>query len=172
MNPKIAVAARCFLIALRDLRVGYQDQTFWVERDVVHWMQLRIRESAPEGFRVYNDYGLLPGTRRARSADLVITHEERPLVAVEFKYEPCKSRADIQTKKLPVIGWVDVDKDISRIEEFVTAGAVAVAWSVCIDEGSRYRGQPRHLHSRSEDWETSYSTQVTLTRYPPEGTFG
>lgn len=137
-----AIAEECFLDGLRDLREGYRDHTFWVERDVVCWMQLRIRGSLPEGFYVFNDYGLLPGPRRSLSADLVISHDTRPLVAIEFKFEPWKARLDIQAKKLPVIGWVDVLKDIGRLEQFVAIGAVEVAWSVCIDEGGRYRPRP------------------------------
>jgi hypothetical protein len=167
MDPAVDRAEACFLRALADLRDGYRDHIFWVERDVVCWMQSRIRATAPDGFRVFNDYGLLPGRRRARSADLVILDGHRVLLAAEFKFEPCKARTDIQAKKLPVISWVDVDKDIARIEEFVTTGTTPVAWSVCIDEGGRYRTQTRHPGSRMEDWHTGYGTHVTLTRYPP-----
>jgi hypothetical protein len=164
----VGLAETCFLDALRALRAAYPDQTFWTERDVVYWMQLRIRATAPDGFLVFNDWGLLPGPRRARSADLVIVRNGTVLLAVEFKFEPCKSRADIQAKKLPVIGWSSVADDIRKIEEYVTTGAAPVGWSVCIDEGGRYRAQPRHPGSTMEDWETSYNTHVTLTRYPAE----
>jgi hypothetical protein len=71
------------------------------------------------------------------------------------------------TNKLPVVAWVDVLKDIERIQEFVTAGVAQVAWAVCIDEGGRYQSRPRPGHSSVRHWNTGYPTQVTLTRWPP-----
>lgn len=163
----LIAAEWAFLDALAALRSGYRDLTFFVERDVVWWLQLRIRDSLPEGMGVYNDYGIVPGLRRARSADLAIVTDGRVLVAAEFKFEPCASRTDIKGNKLPVIAWVDELNDIARVEEFVTLGVAEIGWSVCIDEGGRYRAKDRPSHSRVEEWDTGYRTEVTLTRWPP-----
>ena len=162
----VELAEGTFLAVLGSVRDSYRDCTFWVERDVVCWMQLRLRSAAPSGMRVFNDFGLLPGPRRARSADLAIVEDKRVLLAAEFKFEPAASRTDIMANKLPVIGWPDVLKDIERIQEFVATGVTPVAWSVCIDEVGRYRARPRPPYSTVQDWDTRYNTQVTLTRWP------
>jgi hypothetical protein len=89
-------------------------------------------------------------------------------VAAGFKYEPAAGRPDIIANKLPVIAWSNVGTDIERIKAFVAAGAVPVAWSVCVDEGGRYRALPRQSPSVVEGWTTGYATQVTLTRWPAQ----
>ncbi|MDQ2726806.1 MAG: hypothetical protein M3Y91_02845 [Actinomycetota bacterium] len=164
---ELSAAESVFVSAVATLRKTYRDHTFYVERDVVHYLQILIRNDLPDGFRVFNDYGIVRGPRRARSADIAILVADRVLVAAEFKFEPCARRADIMANKLPVIGWVDELKDIARIEEFVNLGVAAVGFSICIDEGGRYRAKDRPTHSRVEDWDTGYGTQVTVTRWPP-----
>ena len=166
MPDQVERADALFLAALAQLQSEYRQETFWVERDVVYWLQRRLRALAPEGMTVWNDYGILPGPRRALSADLVLAAGERVLLAAEFKYEPAAGRRDIKANKLPVIGWADELKDIERIAQFVAAGAAPVAWAVCIDEGGRYRDRPRPSHSTVRDWDTGYGTQVTFTRSP------
>ena len=143
----------------------YRRQTFWVERDIVCHVQRWITDRLPDGVSVFNDFGLMPGPRRARSADLAICDRDGPLVAVEFKFEPAAARLDIKSNKLPVIAWSDYDKDVDRITEFVSTGAVPVAWAVCVDEGGRYSGRTRQPRSRMEHWDTGYGTQVSLTRF-------
>lgn len=161
-------AEQAFLTAIKDLRFQYRELVFWVERDVVAWLQRRLVITLSAEEHVFNDYGMVPGPRRARSADLAVVRDGHVLVAAEFKFEPASSRKDIMANKLPVIGWSGVLKDIDRIQEFVRLGVTPVAWSICIDEGSRYRTRPRPLHSRTEDWDTGYATQVTFTRWPTE----
>jgi hypothetical protein len=164
---RLTPAEAVFLAALDELRSRYREHIFWVERDLVHWLQHEIRSTLPAGYRVFNDYGMLPGPRRARSADLAIVDDSGVLLAAEFKFEPASSRTDIMANKLPVIGWADVLKDIDRIEEFVTARVTPVAWAICIDEGGRYRLRSRPSRCNVVEWASDYSTQVTATRWPP-----
>lgn len=160
-------AERCFLEALIELQSAYSECTFFVERDVVWTMQLRLRDRLKPGWRVFNDYGLLPGPRRALSADLVILNSNDELqLAAEFKYEPCRRRTDIQAKKLPVIGWNDVHRDAERLVRFVEESGVPAAYGICVDEGGRYAGRTAPAGAWREHWDTGYETLVTITRYP------
>ena len=98
---------------------------------------------------MFNDYPLLPGPRRARSADLVILDATRVvLVAAEFKYEPSHHRAEFAALpgKLPVVFWGTdgVAKDVIRIQEFVETGVAHAAFAIFIDEGRRFRHRPPH----------------------------
>jgi hypothetical protein len=55
--------------------------------------ELIAQEHLP--FRLFNDYPMLPGAHRALSTDMAILHEDKVLVAIEFKYEPSHERNDI-----------------------------------------------------------------------------
>jgi hypothetical protein len=157
-----------FLGALGALRTRYDEQPFWCERDLVYWLQLHLRASLPTSMQVFNDYGMLPGPRRSQSTDLAIVDSGDVLLAAEFKFEPSKGRRDIMENKLPVIGWSDVDKDIGRIQQYVATEKTPVAWSVCVDEASRWTSKPRHFASVVERWPTRHGTEVTLTRWPSD----
>lgn len=78
--------------AVRWLRDTYEQHRFFVERDLVCAVQLALwnRITRKElAWSVFNDYPMLPGTRRALSADLAIRDGSGDvLVAAEFKYEP------------------------------------------------------------------------------------
>jgi hypothetical protein len=96
---------------------------------------------------------MLLGPRRSRSADLAIrTASGDVLLAAEFKFEPDHARRDLLANKFPVTGWGDALKDIGRIEEFVSAGKVPVAYAVLIDEGRFYRTREAHPGSEWIDW--------------------
>ena len=115
-NQALAVAeVACEHIQVRGPAVGLPEQyrqfEFWAERDVVWTPQTRLRRIIGERqlrYEVFNDYPLLPGPRRGRSADLVIRDSQtrEVLVAAEFKYEPSHRRAEIlaQPGKLPCSG--------------------------------------------------------------------
>jgi hypothetical protein len=127
-------------------------------------------------FEVFNDYPLLPGTRRARSADLVIRNAgQGALVAAEFKYEPSHRRAEFVALpgKLPVVFWgLDgVAKDVIRIREFVEAGVVRAGFAVFIDEGRYFRHRPPHPGTAWRDWDASQpdspSPSVLWAGWPP-----
>ena len=81
------------------------------------WIQRRIRSDLPKGFRVLNDYGLMPGPRRSRSTDLGISGEVGVALVAEFKFEPCARRSDTLPNKLPVIAWSDFLRDVDRCRE-------------------------------------------------------
>jgi len=99
-------AGLIFEDALEWLRSDYD--TYWCERDVVFTLQRHLFEVVPSGWQVFNDYPMIPGSRRALSADLVLRDPSGSVqLAAEFKYEPSAERADIQRHKLPVIGFAD-----------------------------------------------------------------
>jgi hypothetical protein len=141
-------------------------------------VQTRLRQMISEDhlpYEVFNDYPLLPGTRRARSADLVICGADgKPLVAAEFKYEPSHHRTEFLAVpgRLPVVFWgaEDVAKDIARIREFVDAGAVQVAFAVFIDEGQHFQHRPAHPGSIWRSWQPTppngHSPAVLWARWP------
>ena len=140
------------------LQRHYDEFEFWVERDLVWTVQSRLRQVIREQnlpFGVLNDYPLLPGARRAFSADLAIRDTDTTrLVAAEFKYEPSHRRAEVLRGKLPVVFWGDdgVAKDIRRIREFVELGVARAAYAVFIDEGGYFRHRPPHPGAAWHDW--------------------
>jgi hypothetical protein len=90
VGQDVPAAAMLFEEATAWLQKPYDEFEFWVERDLVWTIQTRLRPVIRQGslpFRVLNDCPLLPGARRARSADLVIRDaDQMVLVAAEFKY--------------------------------------------------------------------------------------
>lgn len=139
VNESDAVSADALVAAaMAKLRLEYPSQRFNVERDVVWTVQRWLAASAAErGWRVWNDYPMVKGPRRALSADLAITGDDGlVLCAVEFKYEPSPSRSDVQRQKLPVIDWRGAAADSVRIADWVGIGRSATGWAVCIDEGN------------------------------------
>ncbi len=168
-------AAELFEAAIGWLSETYEQHRFFVERDVVHAVQLqlwdRIRDEQLD-WSVFNDYPMLRGPRRAFSADLAMrSNDGEVLLAAEFKYEPVHHRHDLLAHKLPVIGWADALRDIERIRDFVTTGTVPVAYAIVIDEGGYFRGRRPHPHSRWIDWRASSqqdsATSVLWSRWPP-----
>jgi hypothetical protein len=151
-------ASRLFEESMEWLRQNYPGFRFFVERDVVWTLQLRLSELAKARalpFRVFNDYPILPGNRRSLCADIaILNRQDKVEVAVEFKYEPCHKRTDIWPTKFPVVFWNDdgVGKDVKRVHEFVEKGAVRVAYAVFIDEGGAFRSRTPHPGSRWVDW--------------------
>jgi hypothetical protein len=138
------------------LRAHYQDWRFFCERDVVWIVQTRLIEFINEQklpYQVFNDYPMLPGPRRGFSADLVIMQGADVAVAVEFKYEPRHTRADILRPKLPVVGWADVGRDIERIYEFVRQQKTQTGCAVFIDEGGYFRHRPGFPYGAWQEWD-------------------
>jgi hypothetical protein len=85
MDESTQVASALFEEAVDWLREHYGQFYFWVERDLVWTAQTRLRKlisERPLPFEVFNDYPLLPGTRRARGTDLVIRNPGKELVDV------------------------------------------------------------------------------------------
>lgn len=170
------VAANLLEEAIAWLQERYDEFEFWVERDLVWTLQSRLRQMIKERslpFSVVNDYPLLPGARRALSADLVIRDAgETVLVAAEFKYEPSHRRAELLPGKLPVVFWGDdgVAKDVRRIREFVEQGVARAAFAVFIDEGGYFRHRPAHPGTAWRDWPPSrpggHQVSVLWARWP------
>jgi hypothetical protein len=153
------------------LRENYSNLHFFVERDVVWTIQTRLLDQIHKynlPFRVFNDYAMLPGTNRSISADIAILDRENNQVelAVEFKYEPSHTRDDIPKNKFPVVFWKDVEKDITRIHEFVAKGKTNIGFSVLIDEGGYFHSKRTTGLNQWKSWGKNtwvYSSRTDLT---------
>jgi hypothetical protein len=158
-------AAELFEEAITWLRHHYTDVAFYTERDIVWTLQTYLaRQIAGRQlpYRVFNDYPMLAGPRRAFSADLVLLDQAgRAHLAAEFKYEPAHIRTsqrggDIwRTKFGPTDGFWGMDgvaKDVQRVHDFVTQAKATVAYAIFIDEGSYFRHRPPHQGSAWIDW--------------------
>lgn len=153
----IAEVEAAFEDSISWLREHYSDYVFQLERDIVWTFQQRLvthckQKKLPT--RVYNDFPILPGTRRSLSADIALVADEKVLLAVEFKYEPDHSRSDVLKHNLPVVFWGKdgVGKDVERINQIVQAKAALVAHSIFIDEGGAFKHRPPHPNSTWEQW--------------------
>jgi hypothetical protein len=142
--------------ALDWLRETYPQHGFGVERDVVwtlhRWLTAR---AAALGCRVWTDYPMVRGPRRALSADLAVVDSANTILsAAEFKFEPSHIREDVQKQKLPVIGWAGVLADIVRIGDWVAIGRAGSGWAVCVDEGGKGTGLTQVLAFRrfTSEW--------------------
>ena len=159
-------ATELFKDAIAWLRKHYADYRFYYERDIVWTVQTQIsRKIAQEGlpYRVFNDFPIMPGNRRAVTADLAIVAFDHSVeVAAEFKYEPSHNRradrgGDIWPSKLnpSVVLWNgegSVEKDIQRVQDFVKQGKSNMAYSVFIDEGGHFRDRKAPQGSKWLDW--------------------
>jgi hypothetical protein len=180
MKERTVGAAALFEEAIAWLGEHYGEFEFWMERDLVWTVQSRLRKVI--GYRglpyeIFNDYPMLPGLRRSRSADLVIRATDRTvLVAAEFKYEPSHYRPEflaLPTSKFPIVDWgyEGVARDIARIREFVEVGGARAAFAVLVDEGRYFRHRQAHPGSEWRDWEpagpVTYRPSVLWARWPP-----
>lgn len=174
-----STAPTLFEEAIAWLKEHYDEFEFWVERDLVWTVQTQLRKMIGERllpYSVFNDYPLLPGVHRARSADLVIRDANKTvLVAAEFKYEPSHRRAEFVASqgKLPVVFWGDdgVAKDVARIRQFVEEGVARSAFAIFVDEGRFFRDRPAHPGTAWRDWAPTrpggHASSVLWARWPP-----
>jgi hypothetical protein len=164
--------------AFRWLQEHYDMFVFYQERDLVWTIQghlvAEIRRRDLD-FRIWNDYPMFRQGRRAESADLVLQAADGTIkVAIEFKYEPSHTRADIQRQKLPVVDWgsVGVVHDIERVRRCVAEGKAEVAYAVFVDEGSHFRHREAHAGSRWIDWQArtpdGHKVALLWSRWPAD----
>lgn len=134
----------------------YTDYRFFTERDVVWTVQTYLRGligGADLPCYVYNDYPILPGSRRSLSADLAIVNANGVIETVmEFKYEPAHHRSDILKQKLPVVEWTSVVADIQRVHDFVARGKANTGYSIFIDEGGAFRHRRLPTSAAWQEW--------------------
>ena len=145
-------------MVLERLRHSYGSYTFFTERDLVWTLQGWFREELLHRdlpHRVFSDFPMLPGSRRALSADLALVLDGKADVVFELKYEPShnRKRVDIWENKFPVVNWKDVVNDTVRIEQFVKAEKCRKAYAMLIDEGQYFRKRTISGNGRWEDWE-------------------
>jgi hypothetical protein len=179
MDEQTLSAAAFFEEAIAWLGEHYSEFEFWVERDLVWTVQSRLRKIIGDRglpYAVFNDYPMLPGRRRALSADLVIRDPDMSvLVAAEFKYEPSHRRPEFLTlpaSKFPIVDWGNegVAKDITRIRKFVELAGAQTAFAIFVDEGRYFRHRPAHPSSQWRDWtparRASYQPSFLWARWP------
>lgn len=178
MDENACLSSALFEDSIAWLQQHYGDLEFWVERDIVWTLQTHLRQMVVNhglSWTVFNDYPMLPGSRRSLSVDLAIRDADgEVLVAAEFKYEPSHDRVEFRALpgKLPVVFWgiEGVAKDVVRIREFVEAGKARTAYAVFIDEGRYFRNRPAHPGAEWRDWEPAgpggRSPSVLWARWP------
>jgi len=152
-------ATKLFESTLKWLQTNYINFQFFLERDIVWTIQIKIIEQIKKltlPYKIYNDYPILPGEQRSFTTDLAIISLKGSVeVAAEFKYEPSHQRKDILKSKFPVVSWGrdGVKKDLDRIQEYVNQGKAKAAYSVFIDEGGWFKKkQVAHPGSKWIDW--------------------
>jgi hypothetical protein len=160
-SDETASAERCLDDALQRLRQEYFRSPFFQERDLVFTVQQMMMQGCPPGLRVFNDFPVVRGLRRALTADLALVDlTGRPRLVVEFKYEPDHRRGgpggDIWPSKLnpSVVFWgaEGVCGDIERVQRFVSDGVTDRACSLFFDEGGHFRGRVPPSGATWEDW--------------------
>ncbi len=163
-----------FEATLAWLRDSYDERPFYLELDIVYAVQVKLWELVREhslDWQVFNDYPMLPGSRRALSADIALRDGAgRILVAAEFKFEPDHGRPDLLSHKFPVVGFESALKDVQRIRQFVEAGSAEVAYAVFVDEGTFFWRREVETGSQWVEWPTATpegrQTSVLWSRWP------
>lgn len=168
-------ADEIFNDGLKWLRNSYTYYQFFVERDVVWTLQMRLKKLITDGslpYTIFNDYGILPGNRRSLSTDLAILYPpDRVLVAAEFKYEPSHERKDIRKEKFPIVLWgaEGVAKDVGRVRQYVDSGKALIAYSVFIDEGGYFHRLHHQPHANCKWLQWDNGVWLHWCRYPSNG---
>ena len=171
-------AATLFENTMDRLRDAYGEHRFFVERDIVWTVQLRLLQEAEQAslpYRVLNDYALFGKTR----ADLAILSGGAVEVAAEFKYEPSHARSgEFGPGKFPVVAWTgegSVAKDVQRVHDYAAQGNAKTAYAVFIDEGGYFRRRDPHPGGEWRDWGNGVSALWTKVsgdaayKAPPAG---
>lgn len=151
-----------FTNSIETLRGQYSEHRFFTERDVVWTVQLRMLEEIERlglPYRVFNDYGM---GQRQRADLAVLDNAGNVELAAEFKYEPSHDRnanfgGDIPKTKFPVVFWNEVEKDVQRVEDFVSSKRARVAYSVFIDEGNHFSWREAPSGSEWRQWDNGVS---------------
>lgn len=146
------------------LATHYWDQPFWMERDLVMTLQRNL------GSRLHNDAPEAQVVHNLRTSvghvDLAIVRDGAPLVVIECKYEPARSRPDFAASRLEqaVVFWdrAGVLEDVRRVARVVAAGDVALAYAIFVDEGGRFRQREPPPISRWLDWRFEQGTVSVL----------
>jgi hypothetical protein len=174
MDAAVAQACEIFEASMAWFTDTYDEQPFFLERDIVYTLQRHLWELLRDrnlDWSVFNDYPMIPGRRRSLSADLAVRSARGQILLVaEFKYEPAHSRKDILSHKLPVIGWADALHDVTRIQRFVDEKRAPAAYAILVDEGGFFRRRDVEVGSEWRDREVrtpeGYRVSIMWTRYP------
>lgn len=134
---------------------------FRVEDDVVLAVEAQMKQKIQEDglpYTVDKECILPPGGR----ADLAIFGADGSvLVAVEFKFEPHRSR--LASTQAPRVIWTEFEDDIRKLQAYVGPGRVHTAYSILIDEDGRWRHRRSGTLEGSEwrDWGNGVSALWT-----------
>lgn len=179
-------AARLFEAALDWLRDHYNDYLFRREDDVVTvlWGQM-VRIAKTTGLPLEIDYEtkFVVSCGRLQCDIVVFDADRKPVLCVEVKYEPARTRPDIAKRALkhsrpehllPGHGLKGHLCDIEKIPFYVNEAGAEVGYAVFIDENSYH-------YSRLEDgrlpkgtrwiqWRAKtsdgFDTAIMVTRVP------
>lgn len=171
-------ATELFENAMDWLRQHYDEYRFYLERDIVWTVQVKLIDEVLENdlpYTIFSDYSLSQGNL----IDLVILADDgAPIVAAEFKYEPSEGRrffarihrgqnswtapkgrftVDKRTmigSRFRTVAWVNVTKDVERARHYANRRIVRTAYSIFIDEGGsrRFQGKTPPPGSEWRDW--------------------
>jgi hypothetical protein len=148
-----------FLSAMDWLKLTYNDQRFYKERDLVWLLQTRLTRltAGSTDVTVYNDHRIeIDGHRRY--CDLVLVSASDPSripVAVELKYEPAHERTDIFAGKFPACFWDrdGIGDDVAKVRSLGAHG-VESAHAILVDEGRYWRSlREPHEGAKWVDWD-------------------
>ena len=162
----MSLANQAFMMGFNDLKQSYMRYAFYTERDIEWllqtfiWSAIRTKRLPLE---IYNNFPMYKMPRRSVTADLaIISTNERVETAIELKYEPDHERGQKPNREIwptklqpSVVFWSgegSVEKDISRVQEYVTKGICKTGISIFIDEGRRFRHRPAFVESKWVDW--------------------
>ena len=166
---------------LKAMYNDYNSFLFFEERDVVWILQKRLIKTARDKrvpYKIFNNCKIgemqppFPHGKKAPQPDLIILRNDRirngklvtPLdVIVEFKFEPSHARVGehFLSGKVPLIDKFSlIEKDLIRIEQYVTQRKAYLAYSVLVDEGGYYSKK-----LRKEEWQ-AWGDKIFSKRYP------
>jgi hypothetical protein len=167
----------------------YHSYGFMIERDFVWTVQKKLKEYIKHDaklcgkYKVFNDFGIKKSlnkkAKRPQSADIVVVSVEEDTdikkreyitveLAVEFKFEPLRTREDIFQKKLKqsVCDFKRIEEDTTRVEEYVKKKLAKEAVAVFIDEGSRFQKKINDSRSIKLHWK---NPKTKINGYPEFG---
>lgn len=124
------------------------ERPFYTERDFV-WIchkeiQKNISLNNLQQYQIHYEYpvsGHNEETEKTYYVDLAIVSEQikKPILVIEFKYEPNHSRLDILPSKFPVVSLNGIFKDLNKIVA-IKKTRPEINWLfVLLDEGNHFK---------------------------------
>lgn len=158
--------------AINNFKATYNDDVYYLERDVVFTFQKliwkEIREvSECKNYKVFHELGLKNETEKVKNFDLAITRGNKynkPELAIEFKYLPSLERKDkdIDKKKYNQTNLKEILKDFDAIKQFEGSKNIKYLYSIFVDEGSFFKKDYTYKKSEQCQRLENESIQIPL----------